>query len=317
MKNVAIIGAGQLGSRHLQGLKLSKYEMNIWVMDSNPESLEIAEQRYNQVQDINKKDVHYIQNIDLLPDYLDLVIVATGSKPRALITKKLLDKSKVQNLILEKFLFPRLSDYDEIGELLLLKNCNCWVNCPRRMFEHYYEIKKIMVPGQTTMNFEGQDWGLCCNTIHFLDIFMYLTNSKLYSVDISGLKPSIIQSKRNGYIELLGTVKFETDKEDELQLSSLETFDKDACVRILNGQNKIIIQESGDGVWTLNGEKHPFRALYQSQLTGTLADELFDTGTCRLTPYSQSAEYHKPFLSALIAFVNKIQGWDNDSCPIT
>ena len=32
MYKIAVIGAGQLGSRHLQGLKLSKLKSDIWVV---------------------------------------------------------------------------------------------------------------------------------------------------------------------------------------------------------------------------------------------------------------------------------------------
>ena len=35
MYKIAVIGAGQLGSRHLQGLKLSKLKSDIWVVDNN------------------------------------------------------------------------------------------------------------------------------------------------------------------------------------------------------------------------------------------------------------------------------------------
>ena len=46
--NIAIIGAGQLGSRHLQGLKKAQLPMNIFVLDASEESLTICEQRYNE-----------------------------------------------------------------------------------------------------------------------------------------------------------------------------------------------------------------------------------------------------------------------------
>lgn len=50
MYKIAVIGAGQLGSRHLQGLKLSKLKSDIWVVDNNPNSLQIAQQRYYKPQ---------------------------------------------------------------------------------------------------------------------------------------------------------------------------------------------------------------------------------------------------------------------------
>ena len=49
MYNIAIIGAGQLGSRHLQGLKLAKLPIKIQVVDSSAESLAVAKSRYEEV----------------------------------------------------------------------------------------------------------------------------------------------------------------------------------------------------------------------------------------------------------------------------
>ena len=45
-KRIAIIGAGQLGSRHLQGLTKIKQDIHITVIDPNPSALEIARQRF-------------------------------------------------------------------------------------------------------------------------------------------------------------------------------------------------------------------------------------------------------------------------------
>jgi threonine dehydrogenase-like Zn-dependent dehydrogenase len=40
--NIAVVGAGQLGSRHLQSLKGIQLDVRIVVIDPNQESLEIA-----------------------------------------------------------------------------------------------------------------------------------------------------------------------------------------------------------------------------------------------------------------------------------
>ena len=50
MYNIAIIGAGQLGSRHLQGLKLAQLPMRIEIVDSSEKSLETARERYDQIE---------------------------------------------------------------------------------------------------------------------------------------------------------------------------------------------------------------------------------------------------------------------------
>ena len=43
--HIAIIGAGQIGSRHLQGLTKIKQSINITVIDPNPAALKMAKKR--------------------------------------------------------------------------------------------------------------------------------------------------------------------------------------------------------------------------------------------------------------------------------
>lgn len=318
MKKVSIIGAGQLGSRHLQGLKTAQTEMEIWVIDASEESLKVAKERCEAVESKTTKTVHYSQKIDALPQNLDLVIIATGSKPRAAIIKALLNHATVNYLVLEKFLFTRLQDYDEIEFLLKEKGAKCWVNCPRRMWPSYEAIKKYINQDKPVcFEYAGQNWGMCCNSIHLLDIWMYLAGDAKIDVDLSEIEPQIIESKRPGYIELLGKETFRSSNDDYLSLTCFSEYNGDINVMITNDGNKISLNES-TGVWTLNeGEEHQNKTPFQSGLTGVVADEILTSGECQLTPYSMSAQYHKPYLHAVIQFVNKLQGYDSDSCPIT
>lgn len=317
MKTVSIIGAGQLGSRHLQGLKAAQAELDIWVMDANSDSLQVAKERYDAVPSDTPKTVHFVESTDALPSALDLVIIATGSKPRAAIVKALLAHAKVTYLVLEKFLFPNMKEYDEVAHLFEEKKVKCWVNCPRRMWESYKAIKKLIKPEYPVLfQKNGKDWGICCNSVHFIDVWMYLAGDSSFTVNLQGMEPQVIGSKRNGYIELLGKERFYSSKGDELILGSFAEYDGDSRVCIKNGNNEIIINES-TGEWTYNGEKHEDKTPFQSGLTGKLADELITSNTCGLTPYLLSSEYHKPFLKAVTEFVNRVQGTNSDSCPIT
>ena len=46
MKTVLVIGAGQLGSRHLQALKLVQNDLSISVVDPFQASLDVAKERF-------------------------------------------------------------------------------------------------------------------------------------------------------------------------------------------------------------------------------------------------------------------------------
>jgi predicted dehydrogenase len=59
MKSIVIIGAGQLGSRHLQALRLIDEPIRIQVVDPSHESLKVAEERFNQVKKDFFGEIHF------------------------------------------------------------------------------------------------------------------------------------------------------------------------------------------------------------------------------------------------------------------
>lgn len=316
MNTILIAGAGQLGSRHLQGVKTSKHKLDIWVYDLSEESLKVAEERYNQVESTSKS-VHFVTSLDCVPANLDVAIVASSSKPRYAIVTQLLAKHSVKYMVLEKFLFPKLSDYAEIAQLLKEKNVTTWVNCPRRMWDGYAYIDSLLdhtKPVEYT--YEGGEWGMCCNTIHFVDIFMKLNRQDTFEVNIDNLVQEVVDSKRAGYVEIHGTEIFTTENSSKLTLTSIVDYDGDARSVIKNGEN-IIEYYEGKGEIYENGEKKVVPVHYQSGLSGILIDELLEKGNCQLATYEQSASYHVAYLNKLAPFINNIKGWTSDSCPIT
>ena len=317
MYTAAIIGAGQLGSRHLQGLKTASLPFKIWVMDKSEESLNIAKQRYDQVAAIGDKDIDFVQDISQLPEELDFVVVATGSKPRAAIVKGLLNHSHVKNMILEKVLFPRLEDYDQIGKLINEKGVKCWVNCARRMFGVYHQVKDALSGAPFEMKYVGTEWGLCCNSIHIIDLFMLFSGEEEYTLDTTGLISVIEDSKRNGYIEFYGTLKIRTPKGSTLILTcSKEVVEKNLCVRIKNEEKYIEIDEA-NSLLSINGKQTQFRLPYQSETTGTYADMIIKMGHISLSTFEKSVNYHKEFISKMLEFYNSLLETKTDLLPIT
>ena len=317
MYQVAVIGAGQLGSRHLQGLKVAASPLSITVVDSSQESLTVAKERYESVSAIGEKEAFFTDDINNLPSSLDFAVVATGSKPRAAIVRTLLNHSVVSNLILEKVLFTKLDDYDEIEVLLKEKGVRCWVNCPRRMFGSYQLIKNSLSCSEPIkMEYKGTPWGLCCNALHFIDAFLYITGEDSYSLDTTGIEPVIISSKRNGYIEMDGTLSIITPKGNTLILTSSQSLQKTAVVDIKNGLKRISLNEA-TGELTIDGKTVKVATPFQSQMTGLLADMLLSTGYCPLSPYDVSALYHRTFIKEMLIKYNSLTNIESDILPVT
>ena len=107
MKNIAIIGAGQIGSRHLQAMANLEGPAIVQLVDFFDESLKVAEKRFYQVYDENsvKIELKSCKTINELEVPIDLAIIATCADVRAVVIKELIEKKEVKNLILEKALF--------------------------------------------------------------------------------------------------------------------------------------------------------------------------------------------------------------------
>jgi saccharopine dehydrogenase-like NADP-dependent oxidoreductase len=59
-RKVLIAGAGQLGSRYLQGLSKAIEPLDIHVFDLSAEPLTRAEQRWNEMQPVSKHETHFL-----------------------------------------------------------------------------------------------------------------------------------------------------------------------------------------------------------------------------------------------------------------
>ncbi|OLS19108.1 MAG: Alanine dehydrogenase [Candidatus Heimdallarchaeota archaeon LC_2] len=80
---IGIIGAGQIGSRHLQAIAKLTETTNIYIVDTSTDSLNIAKQRFKEIVN-NEAEIStsYLTNQMDLPAELDIVIVSTNSNIR-------------------------------------------------------------------------------------------------------------------------------------------------------------------------------------------------------------------------------------------
>jgi hypothetical protein len=323
MKNITLIGAGQLGSRHLQALALVKQPIAIHVVDSSVDALKTAEIRFNEVSANFKGTIFFHTDISSLEKNIDIAIVATNSKVRRVVVEQLIGHSTIKYIILEKVLFPKEEDYTAIEKLLKENNINAWVNCPRRMNEFYKNLQNNL-SGNIHFIATGNAWGLGCNGIHLLDLFAFLTKSTTIILSNNLIDKKVIESKRPGYIEFTGTITGSTDK-DSFHITSFPNDASPLHIAINTPTVRYSIEEGAKSkVWISRlenkwvWEEQTFDMFFQSRLTNLVVDELLNTGTCGLTTFNESAALHVIFLNNLIAFLQKLNNNNSiNECSIT
>ncbi|MDH5404639.1 MAG: Gfo/Idh/MocA family oxidoreductase [Candidatus Heimdallarchaeota archaeon] len=294
VKTIAIIGVGQIGSRHLQGLTHLSIPSKIFLVDPIEASLDVAIKRYNEIEKNNIHELIKYYEISELPKILDLAIIATSSDIRADVLKLLLKHSKISFLILEKIGFQSESEFEDINILLQKLNIPTWFNCPRRIWSVYKKIKIELMDPLIDIFISGSNIGIGSNLIHFLDLFTYLTENLELSLRLDPNLLHIENSKRMGFIELSGYVNANTINNQCFTLRSYNDGSAPIVVTIQNKYQKFIINESEKQLsifnynenWKILNEK--ISIPYQSELTGIIAEEIFKEETCSLTLYQQS-----------------------------
>ena len=325
IQNILLIGAGQLGSRHLQGLAHINMPVSIEVIDPSEASLKNARERFSEVaNNPYVRDIRFNTTGNGENCCIDLAIIATGADVRADIVTSLIANKKVRNLILEKFLFQKESDFERVGALLHDRQVNAVVNCPRRVYQIYLKLKEIIFgDGPITFCVDGSNWGLGCNGVHFLDLFAFLTGdySSIKVNDVL-LDNTIQESKRPGFVEFTGSIRGVNSRGDRFEISSRIEPGTPLHLSIKTQARQIEIQETlGTAIFVnqQTGQEHQetFTVPYQSQITGIVAQEILMNGACSLTPYKESVLLHLQLLQTLLAHLNNVSGQQYDYCPIT
>ena len=251
--HIAIIGAGQIGSRHLQALKRIDRNVAISVIDKNAQSLKLSQERFEEVGfNVHIQKVSYSEKLNSLDHDVDIAIVATNADVRRRVVEQLLQHAQVRFLILEKVVFQSNADFEVIIDLLNAKKIKTWVNCPRRMYPFYQEMKKRFYADEhIVFNLFGGGWGLACNSIHFLDLFSYITGNNRILLNGSGLDRSIQQHKRQGFKEFTGILRGTTDNGSAISLLDYHGTVTPSIIHIHGKNSSFIIFENQGKAFSL------------------------------------------------------------------
>ena len=135
---------------------------------------------------------------------------------------------------------------------------------------------------------------------------------------------TIIESKRNGYVEFTGTITGTADK-NSLHITSFPENSSSLQIIINTPNTRYSIIEGAPGkMWTSKlenqwqWEEQTFNILFQSQMTHLAVDKIITDGKCDLPDYAESAKLHLIFLKNLLDFSRKTNNNNTvNECLIT
>ncbi len=310
MKTIVILGAGQLGSRHLQGLAKIEMPLNILVIDPDPNSINLSKDRYQETNNT----IHHIQFFNSVPmtiPNIDVAIVACSSHVRFSVINTLLSKALVKFLVLEKLLFNKFEEYEKMESLLKNLSTKVYVNCSMRMMPIYIQAKKIIRSSNVKLSISGSQFGLVTNSIHYLDYLVFLSNCNQFQLDTSKLEFPSIPSKRVGFQELNGTLRADFENGSSLEIHCYSRGKMPIIVQIESEFSRIICKESEGRAWISTDENSwaweemEAKIPFQSQLTTQLVDTLLKEGKSQLVNFQESSATHLQLLEGLKSFLNE------------
>ncbi|WP_313026061.1 Gfo/Idh/MocA family oxidoreductase [Pseudomonas lopnurensis] len=319
IKSVAVVGAGNLGRRHLQSLSLCKEEFLVYVVDPSSEMIELAIAATANWGKLAER-VSYHKNISEIPENIDIAIVATTAKHRLAIFSDLINKN-TKKIILEKVAFNSIDDIKAALSLYDSWGGQAWVNCPRRDYKVYKEIKSMIESPLIAFKVQGNGYGLACNGIHFIDLAAFLLECDSYiinSLDVT----EVLHSKRGGFIEFCGVLKGEFSSGCIITLECL-TASKgvDYVIELIFDTGTITLNEiTGELLINIKGAKKTgkFKMPYQSELTGPMVDSLLNGNGCPLVDFESSMNIHRPFISSAYEVYSEKFGTNSSKMvPIT
>lgn len=324
MLNITLIGAGNLGRRHLEGLLKLPQEKSIWVVDASLVSLEEARRLFSPGGSASPAHtMRFHTSIGSLPEKLDYVVVATSSNVRLAVMEELLEGRTVKSMLLEKVLFQRQADYAAAAALIAQKGVRTWVNTARRAMDTHQSIKQYF-EGEVITYFDvrGGEWGLGCNGIHFIDFLSFLVESAKLTVSADELDRSIVASKRPGFGEFTGTLRGRIGAA-EFALSATRGSMAPLLVTIRSESKTCILDESRGQAFLRDSQADPvwrdmkFSLPFISDLSTTIADAILTKGECDLPDFATSSALHLPFIDALADFSVEFCGGTPGFAPIT
>lgn len=314
---ILIIGLGNIGERHLESL-LKFRENKIFILEKSKKKIYKLKKKF-------KNKISYLHTLENFSKSLDLVIIATNSDVRHKILSRVIKKIKVKSILLEKVVFQKLIYFNYFIKVAKKKKIKIFVNCPRRLWKIFEIIKENFNYNQGYLNitFKGNNWGLCSNAIHFIDIWFFILSGKISNIKFYPfLNKKILKSKRKNFFELKGKINFESREGHRLSIEDSNKFKNSVMsiyfnnlkFKLLFKNNKFYLKKFINNRLL---EKKYLRTPLQSNLTSSFLNLLIARNYKRFTTINEFFKHHQLLFKVFNEYFNKNNNLYYKIFPIT
>ena len=319
MTRVLLVGCGNIGSRHLQGLAKLNKKLEIEIVEPNKLSQKIGKIRLREIKSSDNHKINWFENLEMIKDSSDLAIIATQATNRTILINKLLQRN-YKKFLIEKVVCQSSKDYQQLLREFKNHNAKGWVNTSRRYFSSYQNIRNRF-PKQERLHFSiiGGNLGLGSNAIHYLDLFEWFSNEKQIFLNGDFLSDKLYKNKRgNHLIEFAGTILGTTNSGSTMNITFLPWQNIPLTVEICTKNQCILIDETNCNIYDYhNNRKSKFNIDFQSNLTNKIVTDILKFDKCKLPSLEESYFLHKEIFRIFLKHLKKIKNKNLIKCPIT
>ncbi len=253
--NVAIIGVGRMGRRHIQSVQKVGLSLNC-ICDVNEESLLITKNEFllpDLVITCSVEDVFY-------PSPPECIIIATTADSHCKLVCQAAEAG-VQYILVEKPMAVSLEQCDRMIETCNRYGAKLAVNHQMRFMEQY-EIPKGLLDtdaygGLTSMTVVAGNVGFAMNGAHYFEAFRYLTKEAIEEVT-AWFSPEVVPNPRGSQFEDRGgTIRAVTSNGKRLYMDI--SSDQGHGIRVIYGSRNGMItinQLTGEMVTTVREDQY-------------------------------------------------------------
>ena len=155
-----------------------------------------------------------------------------------------------------------------------------WVNCNYQTIPYFIELRDKIKSKKFSMQVFGGKWSMGTSAIHFLDLFAYLSNSKIKSLSFFSHTKKLNKAKRKGYFEFVGYFKAKSYNNNEIKIEKLSNSDLPMFITFKSKDSFIIFEDSKELLIQLviiltEIKSKKIKMLFQSQLTATVSEKIY------------------------------------------
>lgn len=202
---ILVIGAGQIGSRHIQALASIPDVGEVVAVDPSPESRERAALRWRDVPGHEGKRLSVVAGMDQVGGAgFDLAVLATNA-PGRLEHFRLVVALGIRYVLAEKLLFQSVAELEEALDLCRTAGVSLYPNYVYRYASPWRLLSDRLKGRPFEMRVVAGDIGLATNLPHWLDLFEFLAGFPLSELSIELTRPAYPSKRGGGLVDFSGS----------------------------------------------------------------------------------------------------------------